>query len=144
GAGHRDDAAGRSRRRGGSAARARRGTYGVRRPRSAGRAKDRHAPRDGGAVRTERLIERLRRVEQQIRAFKELHASELQLILDELTDITNEVVSESQPEATEAPAESAVDPAAGSPKRAKGLADQARKSRPLSRRELLRGRDEGS
>ena len=95
-------------------------------------------------MRTERLIERLRRVEQQIRAFKELHASELQRILDELTDITNEVASESQPEAIEAPAESAVDPAAGSPKRAKWLADQERKSRPLSRRELLRGRDEGS
>lgn len=90
----------------------------------------------------DRLVERLRRLEQQIRAFKELHASELQLILDELTDITSEVASESQPQATEAPTESAVDPAAASPKRGKWLAEQERKSRPLSRRELLRGRDD--
>jgi hypothetical protein len=94
-------------------------------------------------VNTERLIERLARVEQQIRAFKELHASELQLILDELADIKNEVEADSKPGVTEASAESPVDPAASSPKRAKWLADQARKSGPLSRRELLRGRDEG-
>jgi hypothetical protein len=95
-------------------------------------------------MNTERVIERLKRVEQQIRAFKELHASELQLILDELSDITSEVESQSEPAATEASAQIAADPAAGSPKRAKWLADQERKSGPLSRRELLRGRDEGS
>jgi hypothetical protein len=95
-------------------------------------------------VNTERLIERLKRVEQQIRAFKELHASELQLILDELTDITSEVEVRSEPAASEASMESPVDPAAASPKRAKWLADQERKSGPLSRRELFRGRDEGS
>ena len=93
-------------------------------------------------MNTERLIERLARVEQQIRAFKELHASELQLILDELTDITSEVEAQSEPAATEASAGTTADPAAASPKRAKWLADQARKSGPLSRRELLRGRDE--
>jgi hypothetical protein len=94
-------------------------------------------------VNTERLVERLKRVEQQIRAFKELHASELQLILDELMDITSEIEAPSKHAASQAPSGS-VDPAAGSPKRAKWLADQELKSRPLSRRELLRGRDEGS
>ena len=90
----------------------------------------------------DRLVERLRRLEQQIRAFKELHAGELQLMLNELTDIRSEVEAQSQAAATEAPTESAVDPAAASPKRAKWLAEQERKSRPLSRRELLRGRDD--
>ena len=95
-------------------------------------------------MNSERLIERLKRVEAQIRAFKELHASELQIILDELTDITSEVEAQSEPAAAEASAGTAADPAAASPKRAKWLADQARKSGPLSRRELLRGRDEES
>jgi len=89
-----------------------------------------------------RLLERLRRLEQQIRAFKELHANELQLILDELSDIASEVASTEEPTAQQA--ESAADPAATSPKRAKWLAEQERKTRPMSRRELLRGRDEGS
>ena len=89
-----------------------------------------------------RLLERLRRLEQQIRAFKELHANELQLILDELSDIASEVASTE--ESTAQQAESAADPAAASPKRAKWLAEQERKTRPMSRRELLRGRDEGS
>jgi hypothetical protein len=93
-------------------------------------------------VNTERLIERLRRVEQQIHAFKELHASELQMILDELADITSEVGAESKPAVTESSLEAPADPAAESPKRAKWLAEEERKSRPLSRRELLRGRDE--
>lgn len=93
-------------------------------------------------MNTERLVERLQRVEQQIRAFKELHASELQLIIDELTDITSEIEAPSRLAASEALPESAVDPAAGSPKRTKWLAEQERKSRPLSRRELLRGRDD--
>ena len=93
-------------------------------------------------MNTERLVERLRRLEQQIRAFKELHANELQLILDELSDIASEVASTEEPTAQQA--ESAADPAATSPKRAKWLAEQERKTRPMSRRELLRGRDEGS
>jgi hypothetical protein len=91
---------------------------------------------------SERLTERLRRLEQQIRAFKELHANELQIILDELTDIASEVealAADSTPAALPA---APTDPAAASPKRAKWLADQERKTRPLSRRELLRGRDE--
>jgi len=40
--------------------------------------------------------------------------------------------------------DSASDPAAASPKRAKWLAEEERKQRPMSRRELLRGRDEES
>ena len=93
-------------------------------------------------MRTERLIERLKRVEQQVRAFKELHASELQLILDELGDIASEVGADAPPTAAEPSEKRTNDPAAESPKRAKWLAEQERKSRPLSRRELLRGRDE--
>ena len=89
-----------------------------------------------------RLLERLRRLEQQIRAFKELHANELQIILDELSDIAGEVTSTQEP--TVQQPDSASDPAAASPKRAKWLAEQERKTRPMSRRELLRGRDEGS
>jgi hypothetical protein len=85
-----------------------------------------------------RLAERLRRVEQQIRAFKELHSNELQLILDELADIAAEVSADA--EAADEPA-AAEDPAAASPKRAKWAAEQERKSKPLSRREFLRGRD---
>jgi hypothetical protein len=91
-------------------------------------------------VNRDRLTERLRRVEQQIRAFKELHANELQLILDELTDIASEVAAQAtEPAVTTT--DTATDPAAASPKRAKWLAEQERKRQPLSRRELLRGRD---
>lgn len=90
----------------------------------------------------DRLVERLRRLEQQIRAFKELHANELQLILDELDDIASEVASTEKPIARQT--DSTSDPAAASPKRAKWLAERERKTRPMSRRELLRGRDEGS
>ena len=96
---------------------------------------------------------RLRRLEQQIRAFKELHvrevgdlaekldvliklhADELQLILDELETIAREVA----PASTTEPG---ADPAAGSPKRAKWLAEQERRKEPVSRRELLLGREE--
>jgi hypothetical protein len=84
------------------------------------------------------LSARLRRVEQQIRAFRELHQSELQLILDELTDIAEQVDAEKA--AAGAPAAPA-DPAASSPKRAKWLAEQERKAAPKSRRELLFGGD---
>ena len=102
---------------------------------------------------SDEIAVRLRRLEQQIRSFKELHttevsdlaqklqaitkmhADELQLILDELADIASEVT-------TEAPTASGADPAASSPKRARWLAEQERKSKPLSRRELLRGRGE--
>jgi len=93
-------------------------------------------------VTQDRLLERLRRLEQQIRAFKELHANELQIILDELSDIASEVASAEGPTAQQA--DSASDPAAASPKRAKWLAEEERKQRPMSRRELLRGRDEES
>ena len=74
----------------------------------------------------QQLATRVARLEQQIRAFKELHATELGLILDELASLP-------------------ADPAAASPKRAKWLAEEARKEEerraPLSRREFLRGRD---
>ena len=98
---------------------------------------------------TQDLSARLRRVEQQIRAFKELHSSELQLIIDELTDISkqleeeNAAASASSASATNAAPVDPADPAASSPKRAKWLAEQERKAAPKSRRELLfRERDE--
>jgi hypothetical protein len=91
------------------------------------------------------LSARLRRVEQQVRAFKLLHESELQLILDELADISKEVEDAKAVDAASAAAAPAdpADPAASSPKRAKWLAEKERKSAPRSRRELLFGeRDE--
>ena len=90
---------------------------------------------------SQELSARLRRVEQQIRAFRELHSSELQLILDELTDIAAQV--EAEKDAASAPASPTAtdqtDPGAASPKRAKWLAEQERKAAPKSRRELLFG-----
>lgn len=89
---------------------------------------------------TQELSARLRRVEQQIRAFRELHSSELQLILDELTDIAKQVEDEKAVGDVAAAPELAIDPAdpaASSPKRAKWLAEQERKAAPKSRRELL-------
>jgi hypothetical protein len=81
----------------------------------------------------------LTRLERQIRAFKELHANELQIILDELADIRSELAPESPaPAATDSSPNT--DPAAGSPKRAKWLAEEAQKAQPVSRREFLRGR----
>lgn len=98
---------------------------------------------------TQDLAARLHRVEQQIRAFSKLHASELQLILDELTDISKQLEDEkaaasvSSDPAAVTPDVDPSDPAASSPKRAKWLAEQERKSAPRSRRELLFGeRDE--
>jgi hypothetical protein len=102
---------------------------------------------------TQDLAARLHRVEQQIRAFSKLHASELQLILDELTDISKQMEEEkaaANDAAAPADATSAAaagqagrsDPAASSPKRAKWLAEQERKAAPKSRRELLFGERE--
>jgi hypothetical protein len=92
---------------------------------------------------SEDLSARLRRVEQQVRAFRELHQSELQIILDELTDIARQIDAEKAAES--APASSVgptnADPAASSPKRAKWLAEQEKKAAPKSRRELLFGGD---
>jgi hypothetical protein len=96
---------------------------------------------------SEELSARLRRVEQQVRVFKELHQSELQIILDELTDIAKQVEAERAAAAPSAQTSDADpdDPAASSPKRAKWLAEQERKAAPKSRRELLFGeRDEGT
>lgn len=87
------------------------------------------------------LETRVARLEQQIRAFKELHAQELQLILDELTSLRAELAALATP-STEPPAPPD-DPAANSPRRAAWLAEQQRKEEerraPLSRREFLRG-----
>jgi len=94
---------------------------------------------------SEELSARLRRVEQQVRVFKELHQSELQIILDELTDIAKQVEAERAAAAspTQPTDVDPDDPAASSPKRAKWLAEQERRAAPKSRRELLFGeRDE--
>ena len=98
---------------------------------------------------TQDLSARLRRVEQQIRAFRELHSSELKLILDELTDISRQLEEEKAAASASAAPDDATahfdpsDPAASSPKRAKWLAELERKAAPKSRRELLFGeRDE--
>lgn len=98
-----------------------------------------------------RLESRIARVEQQIRSFKELYAGELQIVLDELTSIREEIASlapKDTPEGVESASESQAapsDPAANSPRRAAWLAEEKRKEEqrkaPLSRRELLRGRD---
>jgi len=87
------------------------------------------------------LETRVARLEQQIKAFKDLHASELQLILDELSSFRAELAALAQP--SEAPPPPADDPGANSPRRAAWLAEQRRKEAerraPLSRREFLRG-----
>lgn len=93
---------------------------------------------------------RVARLEQQIRAFKELHAGELGLILDELGSLRAELAAMAVPPPAPdpgAPMPTAEDPAAASPKRAAWLAEQQRKEQerhaPLSRRDLLRGGREG-
>ena len=91
---------------------------------------------------SQELLARLRRVEQQIRAFKQLHESELQLILDELTDIARQVDEQNAADAPPAAPADEADPAASSPKRAKWLAEQEKKAAPKSRRELLFGERE--
>ncbi len=85
------------------------------------------------------LSARLRRVQQQVRAFKELHQSELQIILDELTDIARQVDEEKAAESAPTAPVDPADPAASSPKRAKWLAEQEKKAAPKSRREFLFG-----
>lgn len=94
----------------------------------------------------QKLETRVARLEQQIRAFKELHATELGLILDELGSLRAELAAMAAPSPVEATTRApASDPAAASPKRAAWLAEQQRKEderhAPISRRELLRGRD---
>lgn len=112
-----------------------------------------------------RLAARLRRLETQVRAFRDLHgrdlaetaerlaaiakvqADELQMILDELTAILASAEEAGAPElpdasldATTGTGATVTDPAAASPKRAKWLAEQARSAQ-MSRRDLLRGRE---
>jgi hypothetical protein len=88
---------------------------------------------------------RVARLEQQVRAFKTLHESELAMILDELTAFRAELAAMATP--PDAPAAPLSDPAANSPKRAAWLAAEQKKEEerraPRSRREFLRGsRDE--
>jgi hypothetical protein len=94
----------------------------------------------------QKLETRVARLEQQIKAFKDLHATELGLILDELGSLRAELAAMAAPARVEpAPGVPASDPAAASPKRAAWVAEQQRKEEarraPLSRRELLRGRE---
>ena len=99
----------------------------------------------------QKLEIRVARLGQQIRAFKELHASELGLILDELAALRSEIASLAAPARPAAdPAGSSdtvdpADPAAASPKRAKWLAEERRREElrkaPLTRREMLGGRE---
>jgi hypothetical protein len=93
----------------------------------------------------QQLETRVARLEQQIRAFKELHASELGLILDELASLRADLQAMAAPLAESEPRGTPADPAAASPKRAAWLAEEERKEQqrraPLSRREFLRGRD---
>jgi hypothetical protein len=93
-----------------------------------------------------RLEVRVARLEQQVRAFRELHANELGTILGELESLRADLAPRPAPvEAVAQPPVDPSDPAASSPKRAAWLAEQERKERerrePISRRELLRGRE---
>jgi hypothetical protein len=80
--------------------------------------------------------------------YRDLHAQEAELIVDELADLHAELERAARaaapPEAPDAadPAAGAApgDPAAGSPRRARWLAEQARRAeRPVSRRGFLGG-----
>lgn len=104
----------------------------------------------------------MRRIEQQIRTLRDLHASEqrevaqkvdtiarihaeeMELVLAELADVAAELDAATAADEDVAAAAAApvdpTDPAAGSPKRAKWLAEQERRAH-RSRRELLRGRE---
>ena len=73
----------------------------------------------------QRLESRIKRVEQQIGAFKELYAGELQIVLDELTSIREEIASLAPKPAAETqvasgdpnkPVPPPSDPAANSPR----------------------------
>lgn len=94
-----------------------------------------------------------------IRIFRDLHAEEAQMVLDEVTRVRAVLVTEAEgaasrtaesaqdlpPSPAAAPQAAAErDPAGNSPRRARWLAEEARKSaeraRPKSRRELLRPR----
>jgi hypothetical protein len=95
----------------------------------------------------QKLETRVMRLEQQIRAFKELHANELGQILDELASLRADLAAMAAPRSdTPAATGTLRDPAAGSPKRAAWLAELERREQqqkaPLSRRELLRGRED--
>jgi hypothetical protein len=77
-----------------------------------------------------------------MKAFRELHSQELDLILDELRDIASSAEAAPAGPGEGAPTLGATsaDPAAASPKRAKWLEEQERRAH-LSRRDLLRGRE---
>lgn len=82
---------------------------------------------------------RLRRLQQQLAAFRKLHDDDLQLLVDELNGLVADLDAETN--AAQAAPEAGTDPAAGSPKRAKWIAEQEAKSHP-TRRDLLRGRED--
>jgi len=108
------------------------------------------------------LASRLRRLETQIAAFRDLHTKELgeaadrlaaiaklqddelQMILDELADISSAAETAAMTPDADAPvgdAATASDPAAASPRRARWLAEQERRSH-VTRRDLFRPRSE--
>jgi len=83
-----------------------------------------------------------------LKTYKDLHAQESRLVLEELADLQAELEAEpSGSAAVDAPADPSVaamgntlpDPAAASPKRARWLAEQIRRaeSTPISRRQFL-------
>ena len=80
---------------------------------------------------------------ERVREYRDLHAQEVQLVLDELADVRTDIEREAQRGAGDDAVETAeaapTDPAASSPRRARWLAEQARRSnaRPLSRRVFL-------
>lgn len=122
---------------------------------------------------SERLEARLRRLEQQVRAFRELHlremreqaerlgtiariqSDELQLILDELSDITKEVAAQREAEGgrrdvatdapvADAPASAPVDSGGGSPEKSDDpAAGSPKRAKWLAEQEKRRARLQG-
>ena len=86
----------------------------------------------------DRIDARVRRLHQQVAAFRKLHDDDLQLLIDELNGLAADLASDVPAVST---AEVPGDPAATSPKRAQWLAKQEKKSH-VTRRDLLRGREE--
>ena len=84
-----------------------------------------------------------REAAERVRAYRDLHAQEIQLVLDELADVRADMEREAkhgaEADAAEAEAAKPTDPAANSPRRARWLAEQAERSDagPLSRRDFL-------
>ncbi|MBI4212714.1 MAG: hypothetical protein HY534_00200 [Chloroflexi bacterium] len=97
-----------------------------------------------GAVVQELRDAGLAEIAARLTAFRELHEQEAGLVIDELADIASDLASEPQsgspppPEPTvEGSTRDESDPAAKSPRRARWLAEQARRLEGVSRREFL-------